>query len=536
MSLHLYWGETHHNTYQQEDQEPGMPDILQTASGHLDFYAAAYYMASQHFQPFREDLSWDAAGRTKGHPMEQLAAAAGPGQGLRYEAEKPLEQLQKEWAEVEAATREAYRPGAFVTFPGFEWQGDTCWGDHNVFYREEGNPILNVPTLPELYAALRGRDGLAIPHHTAYRPGVRAPRWKYFDENLSPFVEIYSIHGCSEYDGHPENLRSNSHMGPGVGGSTYADLLERGAHAGIIGGTDNWTDSPGRWGHGLMGCWAEDLTREGLWDAFRKRCVYGVTGDRIELMLTGNGEPMGSCQPAAEERHIAIRGRACDTVDRIEILKNNRVVHIENPQSGTVRADGRGTYLFRIEMGWGPMAGEFPLPPKEWEGMLRILNGNLRSWKPCWINTDQKPPVVEGDTARFRLVSHQADTPEDYQGGFIFELEGESGTELELTLNGRTERFRLEKLAERSRVHAYEDEIEAILLSVTGREKPYWARINTPHIYAYKHRLHRLIPEAEYAFEVDWTDTAPLERETHYRARIFQRNGQMAWSSPIWFQ
>ena len=273
-ALNLYWGETHHNTYQQKRQEPDLRTILKTASGHLDFYAAAYYMASQNFLPLAEGVEEAAEEEpVKGHPTEQLAQSGKRWNGVRFETQKSDAQLEAEWKEVEEATAAEYVPHEFVTFPGYEWQGDTEWGDHNVFYKEEGNPIFSGPTLPGLYDSIRERDALAIPHHTAYKPGCRAPRWEYHEEALSPFVEIYSIHGCSEYDGHPENVRSNSHMGPGVGGATYEDLLNRGAHVGAIGSTDNWTDSPGRWGHGLMACWAKELTREGLWEAFRNRWV-----------------------------------------------------------------------------------------------------------------------------------------------------------------------------------------------------------------------------------------------------------------------
>jgi hypothetical protein len=33
---------------------------------------------------------------------------------------------------------------------------------------------------------------------------------------------------------------------------------------------------------------------------------------------------------------------------------------------------------------------------------------------------------------------------------------------------------------------------------------------------------------------MEWEDDEPLDRETNYRVRVEQRNGQRAWSSPIW--
>ncbi len=77
------------------------------------------------------------------------------------------------------------------------------WGDHNVFYPADDAPLDDARDLPDLYEHLRRHDGIAIPHHTAYQTGERGKDWATFDERLSPFAEIYSIHGCSEGYGSP---------------------------------------------------------------------------------------------------------------------------------------------------------------------------------------------------------------------------------------------------------------------------------------------------------------------------------------------
>jgi hypothetical protein len=54
--------------------------------------------------------------------------------------------------------------------------------------------------------------------------------------------------------------------------------------------------------------------------------------------------------------------------------------------------------------------------------------------------------------------------------------------------------------------------------------------------YAYKAKLHRAISEAGYTARWELIDRDPLGARTHYRVRIEQRNGQRAWSSPIWVE
>ena len=46
------------------------------------------------------------------------------------------------WKKIQATTRKFHEPGRLVTFPGWEWSGNTALGgDRNVLFREEGGPI-----------------------------------------------------------------------------------------------------------------------------------------------------------------------------------------------------------------------------------------------------------------------------------------------------------------------------------------------------------------------------------------------------------
>ncbi len=123
-------------------------------------------------------------------------------------------------------------------------------------------------------------------------------------------------------------------MGPGVGGSTYQDALERGPAPGR-GLLHRQLDQDARpLGTRADGrAWPQELTRDSLWDAFRNRRVYGVTGDRIELDFTCNGAPMGSILPAAPQNagwQVSVRG--ADAIDRIELLRNDRVIATHSHQ------------------------------------------------------------------------------------------------------------------------------------------------------------------------------------------------------------
>lgn len=543
----IFWGDSHHQSYIPE-QDPPLGEVLAQAARYLDFYSSAYYMKQFSFVPPHSARRTGKAA-SRGHLHDEPANSDAVYRGVHLEGSKPADVLARQWAEVQAATAAANQPGSFVTFPGYEWQGDGRWGDHNVIYRSEGFDLCNAATLNELYDYLRRLEveALAIPHHTGYLTGQRAPDWTRCDETLSPYAEIFSVHGCSETDEEWIGLRNNAHMGPGVGGSTYQDALDAGLHLGAVCSTDNWTMMPGHWGQGLMACLAEDLTRRSLWDAFRNRRVYGVTGDRIELRFTCNDAPMGGILPAAPERRFEIAVRGCDAIDRIELLRNGRVLATHSHQ-GTWRMperDERTRWKVRVEMGWGPRSHELPAPDTRWEGVLSVEGGTLMGWEPCWVTPGQPLPELQGgsplDAAAFAIVTSQAAADRDVRNALLFEFEADAGAALALHVSAQGEvagdlalRTTVQELAQRSRLLWDAEGCAAYLHRLTGVTPQQAAHTDAYYHFAHKMKVHRAMPEAAYTARLSFTDEEPLSGEAHYRVRVEQRNGQRAWSSPIW--
>jgi len=407
-----------------------------------------------------------------------------------------------------------------------------------VIHRREGWGVERTDTLPELQSRLRQIEALAIPHHTAYVPGIRAPRWKWEDERLSPFSEVFSVHGCSETDEEwGGGLRRNFHMGPGEAGGTWQAALDAGLHIGAIASTDNWKNVPGCWGQGLAAVLARELTREEVWDAFCSRRVYGVTGDRIELDFRCNEAPMGAILPFTPERQIEVRVRGWDALDRIELLKNGRVIAVHH-HAGSWRHPERGRvgrWRLRLEAGWGPREHEFPLGDRRWRFLLESNGGRFTAWAPCWTVRGATPPHLAGNRVRFELLSQQSAISNPFQTGVSLEIEATSETPLTLYANEILWNATLGEWAVGSRVLWNRSEVEALIREATATE-PGALQRGDPVLFhlAHKVKVHRAIPESGYTAVLTHTDREPLEGEIHYRVRVEQRNGQRAWSSPIW--
>ena len=191
-------------------------------------------------------------------------------------------------------------------------------------------------------------------------------------------------------------------------------------------------------------------------------------------------------------------------------------------------------FKLRIEAGWGPHPGEIPLPDRHWEGTLSVSGGRIIGWEPCWVTRDQSVPQIDGDIARFGLVSRQAYVTRPFQGATLFEFEADPEAEVVLRLNGLEERDTVRAIAAHSRLLWYRDDCVQLIRTTMGIEPETARRGDVYYQMACKAKRHRAIPESGYTATLTLADDEPLERETHYRVRVEQRNGQRAWSSPIW--
>ena len=148
--FNIYWGDSHTNVHGKDLLHPPLTrkrlrKIMKAAEQHLDFFPIAYY-------PFE----WY---RKKGFLIESCG---------------PRKRFFDDWKVVQEAVAEANNPGKFVTFLGYEWHGNRRrYGDHNVYYLKDYEPLYSSETLQELYRNLKRTDAVAIPHHTGYQVGER---------------------------------------------------------------------------------------------------------------------------------------------------------------------------------------------------------------------------------------------------------------------------------------------------------------------------------------------------------------------------
>jgi len=288
-------------------------------------------------------------------------------------------------AAIEQAIESHHSDGRFVTLHADELDAA---GHVNVYYpdRPGRHVTKREHRAGELVGAARDAGAMLVRHHTA------AIYWEVdWDVGYAPdimrLIEIYSAWGsseCSEADGNPRPIRA---LGGECEGQHVRDALNRGFRLGFIASSDSHDGRPGDdmmrlqtspkllavdydklERQGIMGVWAEALTREAIWDAMRKRCVYATTNVRVILKFSINGRPMGSELASAGTNRLEIEAHSEDAIARVDVIKDGAVLRSFAPEQSMFAAElddavqgGTSWYYVRLTRTDGEMAWSSPI-------------------------------------------------------------------------------------------------------------------------------------------------------------------------------
>jgi hypothetical protein len=321
------------------------------------------------------------------------------------------------WKELNRLTAEFNRDGGFVIFPGYEWSGNTgLGGDRNVLFMHEGRQIhrshhalvedlsdlaTDANSADDLFRALKDEDCVVFAHIGGRYADVKMSH----DARIERSVEVHSDWGTFEW--------------------LLEDALEQGYRTGIVANSDGHKGRHGAShpGASLFGAYggltcllAPELTREGLFDAMRRRHHYATTGCRMildvravfaqeaelfdqdpKLGATGSRKVhsamMGDILRTAEGEitlEIDIAGSA--PIERVEI--RNRLNLLETVRPFEPRQLGR-----RIRLIWEGSEYRGRGRQSVWDGGAKLAGNTFERVLPInmW-NLDKKIERVAPDT------------------------------------------------------------------------------------------------------------------------------------------
>jgi len=292
-----------------------------------------------------------------------------------------------QWQYFKYVAKDYNNDHSFVTFLGGEWTSPQ-YGHRNFIYPTDDGPIIrsSAPyenTLEKLYDKARKNQALIIVNHTA-SPG-HTTKWENgHDPELERLVEVYAIGGVNEMPAAESGVgETRAKMGE-VKGSHVIDGLRKGLRLGMVGTGDDHDGRPGDslhhlqtepesykfiLGPGLMGVWAEELTRKSVFDALWNRRVYGTTNNRTILKFSVNGKPMGS-EIKIKRGKVKIHIDAASNllIQEVDLIGAEGVVKNFKPIKTTFTMDfeeslqqGTRWFYVRLKMGTDDLAWSSPV-------------------------------------------------------------------------------------------------------------------------------------------------------------------------------
>ncbi|OED50511.1 hypothetical protein AB838_01960 [Rhodobacteraceae bacterium (ex Bugula neritina AB1)] len=328
------------------------------------------------------------------------------------------------WQDINQATAEFDAPGRFVAFPGYEWSGNSpTGGDHNVFFRDEGQRIVrsshallvdrddieeDATTTSALFETLKDED-CVLYAHIGGRPANIAQAdggW------LRTSVEMHSDWGTFEWI-----MKDSFELGYRHGLVCNSD-----GHKGRPGASHPGASSFGALG-GLTCFLAPELSRDGIFDALRRRHHYGTTGGRLHLDVSATLEnpaqvferdPRVGASDSSQTHHVMMGDIAAIADDKARVSVN---AETQSPLLAVDVLRGMECIERIVPYGQDDLGRRYRVcfhgaeyrgrgRQTTWAGQLRVEGAAISRFEPinAW-NHEKKLEQVGADRVEFDLLT-----------------------------------------------------------------------------------------------------------------------------------
>ncbi|HPQ45858.1 MAG TPA: DUF3604 domain-containing protein [Clostridia bacterium] len=408
------------------------------------------------------------------------------------------------WKDINEKVKKYNEPGKFVCFLGYEWSGTTpVGGDHNIYFlgddevihrsyrwqigmdESDGSSRSPISALWEEFAGRK--DVMAIPH-----VGGRYGNFDFYNPDFIPVVEIHSHHGSFEW--------------------FFRDALAMGLKPGIIAASDDHSCRPGlsfptevssRGGFvsfdvkgGYTAVFADELTREAIWNAIMARHCYGTSGERMIASFNCGDYSMGDEFETESPPVLDIDITGTDDIRDLYVMRNLEQVFRLN--------DTRPRDFTRVYIEWSGVRVKSRAKKNIWEGSISVNNGSI---KGLYEYNNQKRPGRCKMTSP-GTVSINSATSGDTDGIEI-ELETNPGTTITVDFGNIVFSFPVSELADGYIIH----DCGGVNLEVRAGHPP----------------LH-----TQKAVSLQFIDTNIQPGTNAYWVKAVQNDGHTLWTSPMY--
>jgi hypothetical protein len=426
------------------------------------------------------------------------------------------------WQLINDLSAEYHEDHRFLTYPGYEWSGNTAvGGDRNIYFRTEGRQIrrsshallpdrsdldTDAITAAQLFEDLQDEDCVVYAHVGGRYADIKQAH----DPRLETAMEIHSAWGTFEWLltdgfalGHRCGVVCNSDGHKGRPGASYPGAASFGAYGGLT-------------------CFlAEELTRDSFFECLRRRHHYGTTGNRLHLDVRARFAQAGNlyerdprffevaAQAVTEARmgdivqtegdsvEITIECITQTPIERIEVLNGIELV-------ATLRGFDESDLGDRIRLIWQGAEYRGRGRKSTWQGQATFADGRIERIAPINAWNHERPTELQGDN----VVTWDTITTGNF-GGFDAWLAAGVDGRLEIDTNHVSASMDLKDIG-----------LEDTVLDGGGLER--------------KIRIFRM-PVENQCCELERKLTIPLKAtgDNQIWVRVTTEDGFNAWSSPM---
>ena len=406
------------------------------------------------------------------------------------------------WRKIIKVNKEYNEEGKFIAFLGYEWSGNyPNGGDYNIYFKGDSSsihrsshwqiadgPIEETDRNPisKLFKEFKDRDDvMAVPHI-----GGRPANLDFLDPKLVRLIEIHSHHGTFEW--------------------FYLEAIERGLKVGAVATSDDHTCRPGlsfptkktSRGYvsfdvkgGYTAIYSNKLSRKAIWDELMARHCYATTGERIVLGLKCGSSIMGDEIETDTCPEFEVEAIGQDYIEDTILYRGIEPIYSTFEESDKVNNK------IKIELSGARSKGRNR--KTDWSGIIALKGAKIIEAKAlAFDQPDEGIEIVSDKEIRVKSkTSGDIDVIE-------LDINDSDNAELEFNLNPLSFDVKVSELLKGTKV------IDAG--GINQSVKVCLARTD--------HSKKEI---------VSYLDKKIAEGANTYWVKVIQRNGHMAWSSPI---
>ncbi len=225
-----------------------------------------------------------------------------------------------------------------------------------------GTPEKGTPDTKLLYAYLKHFGAICASHTSATDMGTD---WRDNDPTVEPIVEIYQGHRHNyENSGMPRSATADTQIGGYKPKGFVWNALEKGYRLGFQASSDHVST---HMSYAMV--LSDDVSRQGIIDAFKKRHCYGAT-DNIVLDVRSGEHLMGDSFTTAKRPALEIQVQGTAPIAKVHVIRDNKYVYSTEPKQREAKlrftdmeaqAGKTSYYYVRIEQADGNLAWASPM-------------------------------------------------------------------------------------------------------------------------------------------------------------------------------